>query len=103
CPVSPRWRPGRRRAAARGDGPLNGRVGDPQVRHRGTVGGSLAHGDAAADLPAAALALDATLVARGPSGSREIASADFFRGLFETALGPDGLLTPIPGPQPAQR
>ena len=61
-------------------------VGDPQVRHRGTIGGSLAHADPAADLPAVVLALDATLVARGPSGSREIAAGDFFQGLFETAL-----------------
>ena len=80
-----------------------GRVGDPQVRHRGTIGGSLAHGDAASDLPAVALALDATLVARGPSGSREIAAADFFSGLFETALEPGELLTEIRVPKPAQR
>ena len=53
-----------------------GEVGDPQVRHRGTIGGSLAHGDPASDLPAVILALDATLVARGPSGEREIAAAD---------------------------
>ena len=63
-------------------------VGDPQVRHRGTIGGSLAHADPAADLPAVLLALDATLVTRGPSGSREIAAGEFFRGLFETALEP---------------
>ncbi|MGH9039158.1 MAG: FAD binding domain-containing protein, partial [Acidimicrobiia bacterium] len=49
-----------------------GLVGDPQVRHRGTIGGSLAHGDPASDLPAAVLALGATLVARGPSGERQI-------------------------------
>jgi carbon-monoxide dehydrogenase medium subunit len=48
------------------------RVGDPQVRHRGTIGGSLAHGDAASDVPAVVLALDATLVVRGPSGVREV-------------------------------
>jgi carbon-monoxide dehydrogenase medium subunit len=70
-------------------------VGDPQVRHCGTIGGSLAHADPAADLPAVMLALDATLVARGPAGSREIAAADFFRGLFETALEPSELLTEI--------
>jgi carbon-monoxide dehydrogenase medium subunit len=80
-----------------------GRVGDPQVRHRGTIGGSLAHGDAASDLPAVALALDATLVARGPSGSREIAATEFFSGLFETALEPGELLTEIRIPKPAQR
>jgi carbon-monoxide dehydrogenase medium subunit len=75
-------------------------VGDPQVRHRGTIGGSLAHADPAADLPAAVLALDATLVARGPSGSREIPAAQFFRGLFETALEPGELLTEIRIPRP---
>jgi carbon-monoxide dehydrogenase medium subunit len=72
-----------------------GQVGDPQVRHRGTIGGSLAHADPAADLPAVILALDATLVARGPSGTREIESGEFFRGLFETALEPGELLTEI--------
>jgi aerobic carbon-monoxide dehydrogenase medium subunit len=80
-----------------------GYVGDPQVRHRGTIGGSLAHGDAASDLPAVVLALDATLVARGPSGSREIAVTEFFSGLFETALDPGELLTEIRLPKPAQR
>ena len=80
-----------------------GYVGDPQVRHRGTIGGSLAHGDAASDLPAVILAMDGTLVARGPSGSREIAAADFFSGLFETALEPGELLTEIRLPKPAQR
>jgi aerobic carbon-monoxide dehydrogenase medium subunit len=72
-----------------------GQVGDPQVRHRGTIGGSLAHADPAADLPAVILALDATLVVRGPSGSREIPAADFFRELFETALEPGEMLTEI--------
>jgi aerobic carbon-monoxide dehydrogenase medium subunit len=72
-----------------------GQVGDPQVRHCGTIGGSLAHADPAGDLPAVALALDATLVARGPAGSREIAASDFFRSLFETALEPGELLTEI--------
>jgi aerobic carbon-monoxide dehydrogenase medium subunit len=74
-------------------------VGDPQVRHRGTIGGSLAHADPAADLPAVVLALDAVLVARGPSGVREIAAADFFQGLFESALEPGELLTEIRIPQ----
>ena len=72
-----------------------GQVGDPQVRHRGTIGGSLAHADPAADLPAVVLALGATLVVQGPAGSREIAAADFFRDLFETALAPGELLTEI--------
>ncbi len=80
-----------------------GQVGDPQVRHRGTIGGSLAHADPAADLPAVILALDATLVARGPAGRREIPASEFFRGLFETALEPGELLTEvrIGVPQPA--
>jgi carbon-monoxide dehydrogenase medium subunit len=77
-----------------------GQVGDPQVRHRGTIGGSLAHADPAADLPAVILALDATLVARGPSGSREIAAGAFFRSLFESALEPGELLTEIRIPKP---
>jgi carbon-monoxide dehydrogenase medium subunit len=75
-------------------------VGDPQVRHRGTIGGSLVHADPAADLPAVVLALDATLVARGPSGTREIPAADFFQSLFETALEPGELLTEIRIPKP---
>ncbi len=79
-----------------------GAVGDPQVRHRGTIGGALAHGDPASDLPAVALALDATLVARGPSGTREIPAGEFFSGLFETALRPGELLTEIRFPKPAQ-
>ena len=77
-----------------------GQVGDPQVRHRGTIGGSLAHCDPAADLPAVVLALDATLVARGPSGSREIPAAGFFQSLFETELEPGELLTEIRIPKP---
>jgi aerobic carbon-monoxide dehydrogenase medium subunit len=76
-------------------------IGDPQVRHRGTIGGSLAHADPAADFPAVVLALGATLVARGPAGVREIAAADFFRDLFETALAPGELLTEIRVPRPA--
>jgi carbon-monoxide dehydrogenase medium subunit len=70
-------------------------VGDPQVRHRGTIGGSVAHGDPASDLPAVLLALDAEMVARGPGGERTIAAADFFRGVFETALSPQEVLTEI--------
>ena len=77
------------------------RVGDPQVRHRGTIGGSLVHADPAADLPAVILALDAVLVTRGPSGRRSIAAAEFFRGLFECVLEPDELLTEIRIPRPA--
>jgi carbon-monoxide dehydrogenase medium subunit len=72
-----------------------GLVGDPQVRHRGTLGGTLAHGDPASDLPAAVLALGGTLVAQGPSGRREIAATDFFTGFLETALRPDELLVEV--------
>ena len=80
-----------------------GQVGDPQVRHRGTIGGSLAHADPAADLPAVILALGATLVTRGPSGSRDIPAAEFFRDLFETALQPGELLAEIKIPKPLGR
>jgi aerobic carbon-monoxide dehydrogenase medium subunit len=79
-----------------------GRVGDPQVRHRGTIGGSLAHGDPASDLPAVVLALDGTLAVRGPAGPREVPAGDFFLGLFETALEPGELLTEIRIPKPAE-
>jgi carbon-monoxide dehydrogenase medium subunit len=74
-------------------------VGDPQVRNRGTIGGSIAHGDGASDLPAVLLALDGTLVARGPKGERTIAAADFFQGFLETALDEDELLTEIRFPK----
>lgn len=78
-----------------------GLVGDPQVRHRGTIGGSLAHGDPASDLPAVVLALGGTLVARGSGGEREIPAAEFFTGFLETALAPDELLTEIRVPKVA--
>jgi len=74
-------------------------VGDPQVRHRGTIGGSIAHADPASDLPATTLALGATYVAQGPNGTREIAAADFYRGFLESALNPDELLTEIRVPK----
>ncbi len=74
-------------------------IGDPQVRHRGTIGGSVAHGDPASDLPAVLLALDASVVARGPSGERTIAASDFFVDFLETALRPDELLTEIRVPK----
>ncbi|MQA87357.1 MAG: xanthine dehydrogenase family protein subunit M [Streptosporangiales bacterium] len=80
-----------------------GFVGDPQVRHRGTLGGSLVHGDPASDLPAVVLAMGGTLVARGPRGSREIPAADFFQSLFETAMEPDELLTEVRIPKPQSR
>lgn len=76
-----------------------GQVGDPQVRHRGTIGGSLSHGDPASDLPAVVLALGGTLVARGPSGERSIAASDFFTGVFETALAPDEMLVEVRVPK----
>ena len=78
-----------------------GLIGDPQVRHRGTIGGSIAHGDPASDLPAVLLALRATLVAQGPGGTREIPVDDFFTGFLETALAPDELLTEIRVPKVA--
>ena len=64
-------------------------VGDRQVRHRGTLGGSVSHGDPASDLPAVLLALDATFVVRGPGGSRDIPASEFFNGFLETALALD--------------
>lgn len=70
-------------------------VGDPQVRHRGTIGGALAHGDPAADHPAVLLALGGQLVVTGPGGERRIAADDFFTGFLETALAPDELLVEI--------
>jgi carbon-monoxide dehydrogenase medium subunit len=74
-------------------------VGDNQVRHRGTLGGSVAHGDPASDLPAVLVALDVVLVAIGPSGTREVAATDFFLGFLETTLAPDELLTEIRVPK----
>lgn len=70
-------------------------VGDPSVRHRGTLGGTLAHSDPASDLPAAVLALGGTIVAQGPNGQREIAATDFFTGYFESALAPDEMLVEV--------
>ena len=72
-----------------------GTVADPAVRHRGTLGGALAHGDPAGDLPAVVLALEATLVAQGPGGEREIPAADFFVDYLTTSLQPDEILTAI--------
>ncbi len=72
-----------------------GEVGDPQVRHRGTLAGSLAHGDPASDLPAVVLALGGTIVARGPGGERTIPASEFFEGFLETALAPDEVITEV--------
>lgn len=76
-----------------------GQVGDPQVRHRGTIGGSIAHGDPASDLPAVLLALRSTLVAQGANGRREIAIDDFFTGFLETSLAPDEMLVEVRVPK----
>ncbi len=70
-------------------------VGDPQIRHRGTIGGSLAHSDPAADLPMALTALGGSMEITGPSGSRTVGADDFFVGYFETAMEPDELLTAV--------
>jgi len=80
-----------------------GLIGDPQVRHMGTIGGSVAHGDPASDMPTVLLALDASFTAQGPSGTREIAAGEFFSGLFETALNPDEVLTEIRVPKTGGR
>jgi carbon-monoxide dehydrogenase medium subunit len=74
-------------------------VADPQVRHRGTFGGALAHADPAGDLGAVALALDCEFVATGPSGERRIPAADFFLDYLTTALQPDELLTAVRVPK----
>ena len=74
-------------------------VGDPQVRHRGTIGGSIAHGDPASDLPSVVLALGGELVARGPSGDRAIAATEFFTGVFQTALAADEMLVEVRVPK----
>ena len=74
-------------------------VGDPQVRHRGTLAGSLAHGDPAADLPAAFLALRGSVTVRSTSGTRRIDADDFFLGFLETALAPDEMITEVRFPK----
>jgi carbon-monoxide dehydrogenase medium subunit len=76
-------------------------VGDPQVRHRGTIGGSAAHADPSADLPTALLALGASYVVRGPAGERVIGADDFATGFLETALEPDEMLVEVRVPKPA--
>ncbi len=74
-------------------------VADPQIRHRGTFGGAIAHADPAGDLLAPVLALDAELVLAGPSGRRTVPAAEFFRDLFTTALAPDELLVEVRVPK----
>jgi carbon-monoxide dehydrogenase medium subunit len=76
-----------------------GRIGDPQVRHRGTIGGSIAHGDPASDLPSVILALDGEIVARGPNGDRAIAARNCFTGVFQTAMEPDEMLVEVRVPK----
>jgi carbon-monoxide dehydrogenase medium subunit len=74
-------------------------VGDPQIRHRGTIGGSVAHADPAADMPLAIVVLGASLELTGPGGTRTVSADDFFTGYFETALGEGELLTAIRVPR----
>jgi len=76
-----------------------GMIGDPQVRHRGTIGGSIAHGDAASDLPTVLVALDGEIAVRGLEGERAIPAGDFFQGFFETALGSQDVVTEIRVPK----
>jgi carbon-monoxide dehydrogenase medium subunit len=70
-------------------------IADQQVRNRGTIGGSLAHGDPASDLPAVLLAAEGSLLARGPGGEREIGAAELFRDYLETAIAPDEVVTAV--------
>ncbi|MEJ7819385.1 MAG: xanthine dehydrogenase family protein subunit M [Rubrobacteraceae bacterium] len=74
-------------------------VGDPQVRHRGTIGGSLAHADAASDLPSTLLALDASFQVKGPNGERNVAIGDFFKDYLMSDLGEDEILTEVRVPK----
>ena len=74
---------------------VTGLIGDPQVRNRGTIGGSVAHAEPAADLPAALTALGASFRATGPRGQRTIAVSDFFQGVFETSLESNEILTDV--------
>jgi carbon-monoxide dehydrogenase medium subunit len=72
-----------------------GQIGDPQVRNRGTIGGACAHGDPSADYPAVMLALDAVFTSQSLKGTKTIGAAEFFQGMFETALEPNAVLTQI--------
>jgi aerobic carbon-monoxide dehydrogenase medium subunit len=74
-------------------------IGDPQVRHVGTIGGSVAHGDPAADMPAVLVALEAELLVRGPNGERTVPAGECFRGFLETVLEPGEVLTEIRVPR----
>jgi aerobic carbon-monoxide dehydrogenase medium subunit len=74
-------------------------VADPAVRHRGTIGGSVAHADPAGDIPAVVAALDATMIAQGPGGERAIGAGEFFRDYLTTALEPTEILTGLRVPK----
>jgi aerobic carbon-monoxide dehydrogenase medium subunit len=78
-------------------------VGDCQIRHRGTLGGSVAHGDPAADLPAALMALRGTVVVEGPAGRRDIPIDDLYLGFLETALAPDEIVVEVRVPRTGER
>jgi carbon-monoxide dehydrogenase medium subunit len=81
-----------------------GEIGDPQVRHVGTIGGSVAHADPASDMPTVLLALGAEMVVRGPDGNvRSVPAGDFFKGLFEPDLATNEVLTEIRVPKTADR
>lgn len=88
------------RQAIPGLAELAGSIGDPMVRNRGTIGGSLANNDPAADYPAGALGLGATINVASVSGTRAIPADDFFKGLYETALQPGELITSVSFPVP---
>jgi aerobic carbon-monoxide dehydrogenase medium subunit len=77
----------------------SGEVGDPQVRHRGTIGGSVAHGDPASDIPSVMVALEADFVVHSSSGDRTIKATDFFKSIFEVDLQSQELLTEIRVPK----
>jgi aerobic carbon-monoxide dehydrogenase medium subunit len=87
----------------RAEAPLLGyaasQVGDPQIRHRGTIGGSLSHADPAADLPMAVVALGGSVVVQGPGGTRTVGADEFFQGYFETVLEPDEMVTAVRVPR----
>jgi carbon-monoxide dehydrogenase medium subunit len=80
---------------------VSGTIADQQVRNRGTVGGSLAHGDPASDMPAVLLACEGSVTARGPDGQREVAAADLFQDYLTTALQPAEVLTEVRLPEMA--
>jgi aerobic carbon-monoxide dehydrogenase medium subunit len=80
-----------------------GEIGDPQVRHVGTIGGSVAHADPASDMPTVLVALGAEMEVRGPGGVRNVGAGEFFKGLFEPDLATDEVLTEIRVPKTAGR